>query len=92
MSRLKVNCSVAPNFAYGLAARKCIDAKARSTNQTPIHSLDFSSIVYLQNSAETIQMNMKGAFKAAFLDYGLGPMVSDWRWSRGECCFLNMFA
>ena len=54
MSHMKVNWSAAPNFEYGLAARKFTDALP--TNQTPIAGLDLSSIVYLQNSAEIIQM------------------------------------
>ena len=90
MSHMKVNWSAAPNFEYGLAARKFTDALP--TNQTPIAGLDLSSIVYLQNSAEIIQIDMKGALEAAFLDHGLGPMVFEWRWFRGECCFLNLFA
>ena len=73
MSRLRVNWSVAPNFAYRLAARKFIEAKGRSVNtkMDPIPNLDLSSVVYLQNAAEPIQLDTRDLFQEAFGSYGL---------------------
>lgn len=72
ISRLKATSwSVAPNFAYGLAAHKFIEGK--SSSQTPIPGLDLSSIAYLQNAAEPIQIDTRELFEAAFLDHGLNP-------------------
>ena len=72
MSRLRVNWSVAPNFAYRHAARKFIEAKNRSRyGQDPIQNLDLSSIIYLQNAAEPIQLDTKELFEEAFGSYRL---------------------
>ena len=72
MSRLRVNWSVAPNFAYRHAARKFIEAKNRSGyGQDPLQNLDLSSIVYLQNAAEPIQLDTKELFEEAFGSYRL---------------------
>ncbi len=74
MSSLRVNWSVAPNFAYRLAARKFIEGKKIRPNgepKEPIPNLDLSSIVYLQNAAEPIQLDTKNMFEEAFGNYGL---------------------
>lgn len=44
MSQLRVNWSIAPNFAYRLAARKFLQAKEKGNGSLPIPDLDLSSI------------------------------------------------
>ncbi len=71
MSRLRVSYSVAPNFAFRLAARKFSEAMAHSGGKEPIPNLDLSSIVLLQNAAEPIGVDTKEVFENAFGRYGL---------------------
>jgi acyl-CoA synthetase (AMP-forming)/AMP-acid ligase II len=77
ISRLNVTHSYAPNFAYRLAARKFIEAKAQSVvkGKEPISNLDLSSVLYLLNAAEPIQLDTKELFQNAFGSYGL---PDDW--------------
>ncbi|GFH61076.1 hypothetical protein CTEN210_17552 [Chaetoceros tenuissimus] len=74
MSKLRVNWTVAPNFAFRLTARKFMEAKAR-THREPIPNLDLTSLKYMQNSAEPIQTDTKAMFEQAFKQYGLND---DW--------------
>ena len=53
MSRLQVNISFAPNFAYGLVAKEIV--KAKQNNPSFGSDLDLSSIVYLLDAAEPIE-------------------------------------
>jgi len=74
MSKLQANWSAAPNFAYRLAARKFIEAKTQSNKRAirdPIPNLDLSSISFLLNAAEPIQVDTKDVFEKAFGSYGL---------------------
>lgn len=73
MSKLRVNWTVAPDFAFRLVARKFMEAKAR--NIEPIVHLDLSSLKVLQNAAEPIQLDTKAIFENAFRSYGL---TNDW--------------
>lgn len=74
MSKLRVNWTVAPNFAFRLTARKFLEAKARN-NAEPIPDLDLTSLKYMQNSAEPIQTDTKDMFEQVFKQYGLND---DW--------------
>lgn len=74
MSKLRVNWTVAPNFAFRLTARKFMEAKAKK-NTEPIPDLDLTSLKYMQNSAEPIQTDTKDMFEQAFKQYGLN---NDW--------------
>ena len=80
MSRLKVNYSPAPNFAYRLVAQKFMELNKRKmvgvVNHKKNHrhtksNLDLSSIVCLLCAAEPIQSDTKIIFESAFADYGL---------------------
>ena len=57
--------SAAPNFAYGIATKKC----------TPevLEGLDFSRVVSLINGAEPVLASTVDAFEAKFSRYGLPP-------------------
>ena len=75
MSQLKVNWSIAPNFAYRLAAKKFLQAKSKANGTVPIPNLDLSSIGYLLCGAEPIQNDTIHMFENEFGPYGL---ASDW--------------
>jgi len=70
MSRLQVTWSVAPNFAFRLAVRKFNEAKSAGRKE-PIANLDLSSIVYLSNASEPVQVDTKMLFEDTFGKYGL---------------------
>lgn len=74
MSKLRVNWSVAPNFAFRLAARKFMEAKGKN-NTEPIPNLNLQHLQFLQNAAEPIQVDTKDLFEQAFKEYGLND---DW--------------
>ena len=69
MSKLKVNWTVAPNFAYRLVARKFM--ALRKKNPSFGTDLDLSSIVQVGCAAEPIQTDTKNIFEEAFTRFGL---------------------
>ncbi len=71
MSKLRVNWSIAPNFAYRLAARKFLQAKRKGNGSLPIADLDLSCVGYLLCGAEPIQNDTIDLFEEAFGMYGL---------------------
>lgn len=73
MSELHVNWTVAPNFAFRLAARKFLEAKKKKAE--PIQNLNLQHLQFAQNAAEPIQTDTKDLFEQAFKEYGLNH---DW--------------
>ncbi len=68
MSATKCNWSVAPDFAYGLVARKFKEAQLA---QRRLPSLDLSCVYYMLNGTEPIRSGGLTAFYDTFSGYGL---------------------
>lgn len=67
MSKHRVHCSIVPDFAFRLAARKFAEAKERGSAP----ALDLSSIEWLASSAEPVRPDTITLFESAFADCGL---------------------
>jgi len=71
MSKHKVTFSIAPDFAYGLVAKKLMDSKSKGMGP----DLDLSSVVRIYSAAEPIRCDTINQFQDAFTKHGL---PKDW--------------
>ncbi len=83
MSATKCNWSVAPDFAYGLVARKFKEAQLA---QRHLPSLDLSCVYYMLNGTEPIRSGGLTAFYNTFWLWIKTELVSGRIWTSRACC------
>lgn len=94
MSEHRVHLTVAPDFAYRLAAKRFNEAKAKGHPDTAF-GLDLSNLCQLQSAAEPIRSDTKEIFEQAFGGFGLSRTWFGTGYGLGEnvvfCTYVHGF-